>query len=199
MALMLHLGVVSCNEPKDFQTGSEYSLNGYSFTILPDSKIDQIDSGVTGTGKIVFTQPLGEVSSSRNIKITLEIPELTFAELRLYSDKNLERGILIRISRLQNVVRIGSITSDNFTNKSIQLEETAAKSISLAIDVHNNETPAHVLAWPASSAAVTDDNALFNSDADSEMTGNGASNFWGMVLGGAKITNLELNDALLSH
>jgi hypothetical protein len=62
------------------------------------------------------------------------------------------------------------------------------------VDIHNDETPAHVLVWSATSSEITEESALFNSEEDGEMPGNGKGSFWGIILDDARVSNAVVSE-----
>ena len=66
-----------------------------------------------------------------------------------------------------------------------------SQQIALNFDVHNDETPAHVLVWKNSD--TTD--LLIDTEEGTAAAGNGQDNLWGLILNAAKITRAEVRTA----
>lgn len=76
----------------------------------------------------------------------------------------------------------------------------ASGPIRLQFDVHNNETPAHVLAWNRDLGdSFTDATAVFNSEENDNSPGIGSGTRWGVRLSGATVTRAELGAVKAGH
>lgn len=73
----------------------------------------------------------------------------------------------------------------------------AAGAITIGVDVHNDESPAHVLVWSGSDFA--EDAAAFNSEGDGAAPGQGSATFWGLKLAKANVTAATIGDAKFSE
>ena len=74
----------------------------------------------------------------------------------------------------------------------------ATKAISIAIDIHNDENPAHVLIWSGNSH-YTEENALYNSEKENNLEVQGSGKFWGFELKDAKMMSPKVGSHKLHH
>ena len=81
------------------------------------------------------------------------------------ADKKLNNGITLSFIRKNNSIEVNTIKGSD----KVQIAKDsfnsldATKAISIAIDIHNDENPAHVLIWSGNSH-YTEENALYNSE-----------------------------------
>lgn len=177
---------------------SQKTFSGYEYVTLAQGTLAQTAESMSGEGKIAFKNPIGEVSSEKNFQLSFELTDKAYVELLAYGDEQLKNAVQIRVTRNGDLLQLTASAGDKDPVSRDLTGITAASAIGLSIDVHNSETPTHVLAWNSDEKAPTDDNALFNSDADGEIPGNGTGMFWGIALGGAKVTSLTIDSARLA-
>ncbi len=181
------------------QAYNAQSINGYDYIVITNSNLSLTDGNVSGEGEIAFTGPVGSTSSNSNFKVEFTLDDGGFLELKAFANNKLAGGVDVRISRSGDSASVSSVTSDN-EPVSRELKELNANGlIALSIDVHNSETPAHVLMWSKTERLPTDDNALFNSDADGVITGNGVGMLWGLALNRAKVSKVATDSPELAH
>ena len=75
------------------------------------------------------------------------------------------------------------------TDVSTSFSGRSATALSYRVEVHNDETPAHILVWPGDATSFTEDTALLNSEDISSSHGNGAGSFWSIKLENSSVTS----------
>jgi hypothetical protein len=197
-ALGLAFFLISCGQESSHESTVQ-KFNGLGYVLRENSSLDVSESTITGEGSLSFTEPLGSVQSEKNFLLEFEIDDAGFVEIQTFSDRDFRSPISIRFSRTGETLTVGAApAAEGVLGRDLKMDSTASK-VSFSIDVHNSETPAHVMVWPEEISSPDDDNAVFNSDADGRLLGNGAGAFWGLRLKGASITKAAARDPKFSH
>lgn len=175
------------------------TFSGYEYVVVSQSALALTSDSVSGEGMIAFKEPLGSVSSNKNVRLAFQLEDGSFAELRTHADKTLSGGVQVRIARRGNVATLSVAAGDKEPVSRELAGLPVGEAMLLSVDVHNTETPAHVLVWDEAEKVPTDDNARFNSDADGVVPGNGIGMFWGLALSGARVSSVSLGPARFAH
>lgn len=193
--------LVACGTESKKATDSTAKLGALSFTELSDGTLEIIDSKLRGSGRIVFNEPIGSVNSNKNFRVDVVLQENGYIEIHGYSDAKLKHGIVVKISRATDKVTISSFIEGSSTTEERSMEvQNPSDVMRLSADFHNAESPAaHTLLWHKDEARPNDDNAIFNSDADGSIGGNGKGSFWGLALADAAVEFAAARDAVFSH
>jgi len=196
----------SCGGDDDSSSGTPTSKEGKvgssDFLILSDSGLAFSETTLAGSGSAIANNPLGEIKGNKNLSVTFTVEEGGSLSLRAYASKTLDDGVALTITRkgmlLSAALAAGGKTVD--VSKSFSALD-ASKEVSVLVDVHNKETPAHVLAWKGDTSSPSEKNALFNSEqlVDGESPGNGKGTFWGLVLSKAVVKSAASSDAKFDH
>jgi len=167
---------------------SSYQLNGTSYTTIDGAALQHQSSSVSGNGSVVIISPLSGIPSNNSYSLEFTLAESGSLTLVTNSNQQLKNGLNITFSRndktLTGVTQVGNSISTLFTLADID----ASGKIQLQIDVHNNESPAHILIWTGSDfeEAAT----VYNSEDPGLATaGNGAGTLWGFILSNATVTS----------
>jgi hypothetical protein len=191
--------LVSCSAGNDSQTNNARRLSGYEYIVMTDSKLSLTDDNVSGDGEIAFKEAVGARSSNRNFQIEFSLEDDGFVKLKAFASSTLSGAIEVTFSRSNDRVSL-SVTVDGEESMWRELKNLNPRGlIALSIDVHNSETPAHVLIWDIKEKSPTDDNAIFNSDADGVLPGNGLGMYWGFALKGATLSKIALHSPESAH
>ena len=122
--------------------------------------------------------------------------------MRAFASKTIDEGVALTFSRKGKVLSATLAASGKTVDVSKNFSALdASAEVSVLVDVHNGETPAHVLAWKGDTASPSEQNALFNSEkaGDGESAGNGKGTFWGLALSKAIVKNAAASDAKFEH
>jgi hypothetical protein len=195
---IIMLALAACGK-SDSKNEDKLSFSGYEYIVKSTSSPVVTDGELTGEGSIAFVEPLGSVSSNKNFKISMTLEDAGFVELKTFANAELGASIGLKLSRAGDTLLLVS-SAENKVAEPIILKGLAVSGpLSLSIDVHNSETPAHVMLWSSSESSPTDDNSVFNSDADGEIPGNGAGTFWGLSLKSSSISAASTGDSVFTH
>ena len=142
------LFAVSCGQDDDKkQENLSSKLNGLKFSLIGGSEnLKAKENEVNGHGKLIFNSPLK--NDDNRYSFTLNLLDAGSLELMTNADKNLQNGVSIKFERVSKVLKV-FVTANS---KSIDISERfkgldASSELFFALDVHNDESPAHVLIW----------------------------------------------------
>ena len=177
--------------------------------------LTSIENSISGNGSAIFTSSLGAIDSGAHFTVVAALDIGESFTIHAYSDNQLANGIDLMVTRPANtptsleVTLEGSDISSNFTSVE------ADHPISIFMDVHNNESPAHVLIWTGEEehhehhegheehehheGHLEEDDAVFNSENVAVVNGQGAGTFWGLTLVGAEVTKAKTEEAAVGH
>ncbi|MBP6217255.1 MAG: hypothetical protein KA436_01565 [Oligoflexales bacterium] len=195
IALLLSLSACGKKSNDAAPTASEGALNGKNYLIVDAGSLTLTGSELSGSGRVVFNDPIGEVGSNQNYSLTFTVDDGAALELVSHSDNKLENAVTIKLVRSGAKLSVSLLADGKETAARVLDGVDASTDIKLWVDVHNSESPAHVLLWKAGQSNPNDDNALYNSDADGETPGRGAAGFYGLILNKAVVKELTLGNA----
>lgn len=197
--------LVSCGGDEDSSDPApvkEGKVDATPFLLLSESGLSLEGTTLEGSGSAIAKSPLGEVKDGKNLAVTFSVAEGGSLSIRAFSDKTLAGGVALTLTR-----KGASLAAKlEAAGKSVDVSKSftafdASGEMSLLLDVHNDETPAHVLAWKGGVATPSDSNSIFNSEkaGDGESPGNGKGTFWGLVLSKAVVTSASSAEAKFEH
>ena len=181
--------------------------------------LTSIENSISGNGSAIFTSSLGAIDSGAHFAVVAALDIGESFTIHAYSDNQLANGIDLMVTRPANtptnleVMIEGHDISSNFSSVE------ADHPISIFMDVHNDESPAHVLIWTAEEehhhheeehehhdeerehheGHLEEDDAVFNSENVAVVNGQGAGAFWGLTLVGAEVTTAKAEEAAVGH
>lgn len=169
---------------------TEGKVSSVDFKILSSQGLSFDGTTLKGTGNAVAKLPLADnKDSGKNLTVTFTLEDGGSLLLKTFASSGLENGMNVHLTRSGDQLKVKtSKGNDSGNEKTLSL--SANGSIGLSVDVHNNESPTHVLVWAASEAAPAEENALFNSESDGGAAGQGAENFWGLSLVKASVSSV---------
>ncbi len=197
---VLSLGLAACGGDKTANpTEDTKSWQNRSYKILNEGSFSLTDQALVGNASILFTQPLGHIDSNKNFKVGFLLLDQGSVELRSFTNTKLDQGVTLRFSRTGDNLYLTLIAGKSETSPRLLSGINADGYVVLSVDVHNSESPTHILVWEPNITNATDDNALFNSDADATTPGRGVGQFWGLVLNNATVNLLDVTKARFGH
>lgn len=195
VVLALASGVGACSDDQ----GDLLFLNGVGYRVVNAGSLAHNNTNVTGTGSIVFNSPLSSIQSANSYALSFVLADGGSLVLVANSKDDVTNGAETRFSRSGSVLSVKFIVGGSETDVSSSFTSiNASGTITLQVDVHNNESPAHVLAWTGSD--FSEGAALVNSeDAGKEVPGNGSGTYWGLRLTDATVTSASVGAAKFSE
>ncbi len=177
---------------------SEGKVGTTEFVLQDSPNLKFEGESLSGEGKAAAKLPAGEIKSKKNFALNFTLDDGGSVTLAAYATEKLDKSIAVKFLRSGKVLK----ATLSATSKDIDISKAfgnvdATKEIAVLVDIHNDETPAHLLAWTADIASPGEANALFNSEkvGDGESPGNGQGTFWGLVLSKAKVTKAAASEA----
>lgn len=188
--LILSTSLTACSNKEAASVAIEGKVSLVDFKILSSQGLSFDGTTLKGTGDAVAKLPLADnKDSGKNLTVTFTLEDGGSLILKTFSSASLENGMNVHLTRSGDQLKLKtSKGSESGTEKALNL--SANSSIGLSVDIHNNESPTHVLVWPASEAAPGEANALFNSESEGGSAGQGAENFWGLSLVKASVSSV---------
>jgi len=181
---------------------AEGTIGATPFLLVSESGLTFADGTLRGTGSAVAKDPLGEIKAGKSLAVAFTLEEGGSLAIKSFASNALEGGVVMTLSRKGKVLSAGLEAA----GKTVDVSKTfaaldASTEVSVLLDVHNDETPAHVLAWKGDVAAPSDANALFNSEkaGDGTSPGNGKGTFWGLTLSKATVKKAVAAEAKFEH
>lgn len=171
-------------------------VGGQSYTEVGSGTLNKSGSTISGTGSIVFLSPLSAVSSNHNFQASFSLEDAGSLTLVAYSGNHLENGTSIKFLRQGTLLKVALINGGAEHDVSAKFSDfDASSSLSFFADIHNSESPAHILIWPGSATDFSEDSAILNTEGDGGSSGNGSGTFWGFTLNKASLTQAEVSNA----
>jgi hypothetical protein len=183
---------VGCKKDEDKTTElPQGSFAEQTYYVLEAGDLEGNGTQLQGSGALVFASPLNAIQSQDNFALEFTLSEGGSLALVTHADGSLSDGLTVQFARAGTEL-ISRLTADGAgTGDNVLSGVDASGPISLAVDVHNNETPSHVLIWNAVNGSFAENEALYNSEDDADAPGVGKGTLWGLVLRNAVVTKVE--------
>jgi hypothetical protein len=168
-------------------------IGAQSYTEVDSGTLVKSGSTISGTGSIVFLNPLSAVSSNHNFQTTFSLEDSGSLTLVTFSGNRLDGGTSIKFLRQGAVLKVALLNGGTEHDMSAKFTDfDASKSLSFFADIHNVESPTHILIWSGSTSDFGEDAAILNTENDGGSSGNGSGTFWGFILHQASLTQAEV-------
>lgn len=199
LTLTVSVLVSACGKENSSAAVAEGKIGNIDFKILNSAGLSFDASTLIGSGDVVAKLPLAtNKDSGKNIALTFFLEDSGSLAVNAFSSASLENGINVVFTRSGSSLKAKTTHKDS-TSQEKNLTLNASSPVSVLIDVHNDESPAHILIWNGTEATPSEENALFNTEKDAESAGQGTETFWGLSLSKAKIINASLSDTKYEH
>lgn len=184
LALLIGLLISGCGG--DPLATGPYQLNSADYATRSAGTLQHHGSSVEGSGSLIFISPLAGIPSKDSYALQFSLTDQGSLTLVTHSDDQLNQGINLVFTRngssLTAIIQAGGINTSTFTLGGVD----ASSTTQLQVDLHNDESPAHILIWNGSNFAK--DEAIYDSEIPGmNAPGNGAGSYWGLVLSNAKV------------
>jgi hypothetical protein len=178
-------------EKKANSEETSHEINKSKYLTVSSTDLSYEATSVKGSGSIVFENPLESIKSGSHFDLESALEDGGSVTLIAFSSNKLENGVALSFSRSGEKLSVKLEAEGKTEDLSTKFADQKASSISFAIDIHNDEAPAHVLIWPGAETGFGEDAALFNSEDGPAAPGNGTATFWGLTLSKATVTKAE--------
>ena len=166
-------------------------------TVLSGSVVSSASS-LAGSGTVVFNTPLTGIQSKNSYALAFSLGDGGSLTLQANSNNQVASGVALRFSRAGATLNVALISGGAQKDVSSKFAAiNASSAMTMQIDVHNDESPAHVIVW--SGTDFSESAALLNSEEGGyEAAGAGNGSFWGLVLANATVTKAQVGAPKLS-
>lgn len=173
--------------------GAQGKFGSSSYVVVNEGNLKRKNSEIKGTGTFVFKQPIGEIGSNRHYDLDFNLEDGGSLTLVAHGDNKLNRGVEVVFSRKAEALELTFAASGSESSTRVVKGIPASGAIHVGVDVHNEESPAHILIWSGNN--YSEDAALFNSEEDNVVPGKGSATFWGLKLIKARVTKAAISSA----
>lgn len=181
-------------QPESGQTFSDLALQ-----ILNPDTLDLSSSALSGTGTVIFEDPLSAISSAFSYTVTFSLAEEASLSLFSHAQSDTSGAIHITVTR-HDLDLILSISDgvDTIIFDGVLDDLDAESEISLSFDIHNDEIHPHILVWSGSD--FSEEEALLNSEEEEGVEfASGTGHFWGLILSNARVTSVSIDHPLFEE
>lgn len=191
--------------PDKEQARKSQNFSGLPIDITSGDVSLSPDGVIQGTGSVLFLESLGEVKSGKSFRLEFTLEPGGSLSFLSYASKDLGQGYEILFRRVETRSLGVQLIAEGQTKGTLDRFASTYSDvpISIQVDVHNNETPAHVIMWDAlATNSFTSLNALVNTEDDFESEGspgNGYGNHFGLKLNKARVTKILVEASKLGH
>jgi len=173
-----------------------YQLESLCFKGQTNANLVFSSGSLSGTGSAVAVEPLSEkTAGGRNIAISFSIQDGGSFELRTFARNDLSGGIDIKFSRSSGKLNM-SFKQGETASSAKELEGIdASAEVKLFIDVHNDESPAHVIVWNGA-GSFNKEQSLHNSEDSGAIqpAAQGLDKYWGVALNRATLSKVAVGE-----
>lgn len=195
--ILLLVFSVACNDDSSPSAQSTSGRIGKTEFVLKDSTSLSFEgSTLKGTGSALAKLPADELAGEKNFKMSFTINDGGSVELIAFSNDSLTNGVGVKFSRAASALKVELTGTENPLNISSAFSDVSAEgTVAVHFDVHNGETPAHVIGWTTATDNPDGSNSKFDSERDEDtfgaFAGKGSGTFWGLVLKDAQVNDAD--------
>jgi hypothetical protein len=187
LTLTLLLGSVLTACGSDSSSVATHSLNNVEYATVSEGTLAHNGTNITGTGSVVFVSPLSGITSNNSFALQFTLSDGGGLTLAANSNNQTVNGLELVFTRSGTQLTMATQVGETFSTSTPLTGVDASGTIQLQIDVHNSESPAHVLVWTGNDFAEA--SAIYNSESPGPAAaGNGTGTFWGLALSNATVT-----------
>lgn len=176
---------------------------------IKDGSLAFDSNQVHGTGTALFTSQLPD--GGHNFQLAFSLQDGGQVELFTFADNSLRNGVQIKftrngsgpgslkaeISANGNTIDISAVHAHGGSTVSIS-DLDASVPLMFSMDVHNDESPAHVIIWEGLEPDAHDE-PLYSSEEDETVPGKGRGKNWGLRLKDAIVNVAQFADPRDDH
>ena len=187
--------------------GEVLDFSGHKFKVLSSNSLriskTPIQTQVSGSGTLVAFNPVREgVSSSNRYDFRFGLKNSGAVKIKMHGNADLSGAMELEFLNSDNRFNVSLLISSQRVDLSqFFLSQNPTSSLGFSIDLHNGESPAHVLVWALDLvSARLPTNALLNTTADKiAVPGEGTGAFWGVELVNSELTSAGVGSPNFIH
>jgi hypothetical protein len=188
---LLLSSLLGCGKDDGGGSNADGKLGAANYVVLESGDLQRGSDKLSGSGAVAFKEPVGEIGAKKSYTLTFSLQDGGSLVLLAQGAKSLENSVELKFSRAAGELKATlSAAGKNAEPKLLAGVDAASDSVTLTIDIHNDESPAHVLVWSGNDFA--EEKALLNSEEDTP--GQGSGTFWGLRLVKATVTSALIGD-----
>ena len=162
------------------------NVGGEKFEILSQKENLSFGSGtLSGSGSVRFAEDLGSAATNYNFELNFSLDDGGELSLVTHSNLALANGVVV------NFKRTGAVLSAHVTTAGVTDDWSsffsglnASESLSIAIDIHNDEPLTHLVFWNK----LTNTELLDSGEDVDGAAGKGFGQHWGLILTNASVS-----------
>jgi len=191
-------------DPETAAGGQEIVLGSQKVRLV-SGNLNVSGSSIQGTGSLVFDSRYDSFQSGGSYALNFTLEDGGSVTLVSHSNEALASGFEMEFRREgsgADSLKVALRAQGNIWNSVNNFTAiNAADPIQLQVDVHNDETPAHLMVWNRLLGDnFTRPNAILNSaDEIDGSPGIGTSTRWGLLLNKASVTRADRSEPKLEH
>ena len=200
LALFTVILVACGGKYKDTQAESQEILFGNQRVQVLSGTIQLSGTNLSGSGEVLFPAQNESFQSSTGYELKFSLEDSGSIILLSHASPTLAGAFALEFYREQNQLKVflraqgaSFDASSNFSGID------ASNTIHVKIDVHNDESPAHILVWNGQSELNLQTALLNTADEIDGSPGIGTGSRWGLRLQNASVSLASAGEANLSH
>jgi len=188
LGVLFTAALVGCGGGSGVGAGgrAEGKLGTAAYVVVNAGDLQRSDALLKGSGSVAFKDPIGVISSKKDYVLSFSLDDGGSLALVAHGDEHLQNGIEVTLSRAAGTLTATLSSGGKSAAPKVLGGVNAATAMTINVDVHNDESPAHILIWSGSDFA--EDKALLNSEEDGATPGQGRATYWGLLLTKASVT-----------
>lgn len=171
---------------------TEGKLGPAPYLVVNAGDLERTEFLLKGSGSVAFKDPIGEISSKKDYALSFSLDDGGSLALVAHGDEKLQNGVEVTLSRAGSALSATLSAGGKKAVPKVLKDVDATTAMTVNIDVHNDESPSHILLWSGSDFA--EEKALLNSEEDGPTPGQGSATFWGLVLTKANVTSATITE-----
>jgi hypothetical protein len=191
--------VAGCSKDSGGNDKPTYKLDDQEYLVVDSGNLTHGTTELSGSGKIIMKTPLASIDSGRHFALKGTLDDGGYLTITTYASAELKDGLSLKLARTGNTLKAQLSQGDETKDLAAALTSILSEdSITVALDVHNDESPAHVMVWKGDTTDFTEESALVNTE-EEPAPGNGKGIYWGLELSKAKVTDAVSEDPKLEE
>lgn len=171
---------------------------------LNSPELNFSENSLQGNGRATVLIPLNSTRSQQSYAVSFSVEDSGRFALVINSNEELQSGIELHFRRQESEFDVQLKLAEQTTNLSSLFSNlNASEPVNLIVDVHNNESPLHMIAWTGEVTEPTANNSVYDSIRDKKskgaLQGNGRGSFWGFIFDKSKITQAVVAEPKVLH
>ncbi|MBM3383483.1 MAG: hypothetical protein FJY29_13760 [Betaproteobacteria bacterium] len=202
LAFVTAIAVQELPAARTAASASDMTFGGQPIAILADASELKIQTNrISGSGKVEFKENMGRLGQNTSHSVSFALSDGGKIVLSAYAQTGLSKGINFEFARAGKTLKV-TLMKEGAAPQDASAQFTsinASRVIDLQIDVHNSESPAHILIWNGLEKEFHEDNALFNSAATNTAVAQGEGKMRGFALNNAVLFKATVSKPKLDH